>query len=91
MYEGVRQYADSFADHEYGELRDEEELEFANGSLADSAHAWPHARLLFFCSRSGPNSDCRRLCAQANYAQPDSFTRSDRSYKTLSLRWLSTS
>src|SRR5687767_6764784 len=33
MYEGVRQYADSFEDGEYGELRDEEELEFANGSL----------------------------------------------------------
>ena len=33
LYEGVRQYADSFADHEYGELRDEAELEFANGSL----------------------------------------------------------
>jgi glyoxylase-like metal-dependent hydrolase (beta-lactamase superfamily II) len=33
MYEGVRQYADSFAPGEYGELRDEAELEFANGSL----------------------------------------------------------
>jgi glyoxylase-like metal-dependent hydrolase (beta-lactamase superfamily II) len=33
MYEGVRQYADSFETGEYGELRDEEELEFANGSL----------------------------------------------------------
>ncbi|MGI9167950.1 MAG: MBL fold metallo-hydrolase [Pyrinomonadaceae bacterium] len=33
MYEGVRRYADSFEDHEYGELRDEAELEFANGSL----------------------------------------------------------
>lgn len=33
MYEGVRQYADSFADGECGELRDEEELEFANGTL----------------------------------------------------------
>jgi glyoxylase-like metal-dependent hydrolase (beta-lactamase superfamily II) len=33
LYEGVRKYADSFADHEYGELRDEAELEFANGSL----------------------------------------------------------
>lgn len=33
MYEGVRQYADSFADGEYGELRDEEELEFDSGAL----------------------------------------------------------
>ncbi len=33
MYESVRYYADSFEDHEYGELRDEAELEFANGSL----------------------------------------------------------
>jgi glyoxylase-like metal-dependent hydrolase (beta-lactamase superfamily II) len=33
MYEGVRQYADSFEADEYNELRDEEELEFANGSL----------------------------------------------------------
>ena len=33
MYEGVRQYADSFAPGEYGELRDEAELEFANGTL----------------------------------------------------------
>ncbi len=33
MYEGVRRYADSFEDHEYGELRDEGELEFASGSL----------------------------------------------------------
>jgi glyoxylase-like metal-dependent hydrolase (beta-lactamase superfamily II) len=33
MYEGVRQYADSFETGEYGELRDEEELEFANGTL----------------------------------------------------------
>ncbi len=33
FYEGVRQYADSFAEGEYGELRDEEELEFATGSL----------------------------------------------------------
>ena len=33
MYEGVRQYADSFADDEYGELNDEAELEFETGSL----------------------------------------------------------
>lgn len=33
MYEGVRQYADSFEDGEYDELRDEAELEFANGAL----------------------------------------------------------
>lgn len=33
MYEGVRQYADSFEPDEYGELRDEAELEFANGTL----------------------------------------------------------
>jgi glyoxylase-like metal-dependent hydrolase (beta-lactamase superfamily II) len=33
MYEGVRRYADSFETDEYGELRDEEELEFVNGSL----------------------------------------------------------
>jgi glyoxylase-like metal-dependent hydrolase (beta-lactamase superfamily II) len=33
MYAGVRKYADSFEDHEYSELRDEAELEFANGSL----------------------------------------------------------
>jgi glyoxylase-like metal-dependent hydrolase (beta-lactamase superfamily II) len=33
MYEGVRQYADSFETDEYGELRDEAELEFANGTL----------------------------------------------------------
>jgi glyoxylase-like metal-dependent hydrolase (beta-lactamase superfamily II) len=33
MYEGVRQYADSFEADEYGELRDEEELEFSSGSL----------------------------------------------------------
>lgn len=33
MYEGVRQYADSFEPGEYGELRDEEELEFETGTL----------------------------------------------------------
>jgi glyoxylase-like metal-dependent hydrolase (beta-lactamase superfamily II) len=33
MYEGVRQYADSFAADEYGELHDEAELEFESGSL----------------------------------------------------------
>ncbi len=33
MYEGVRQYADSFAEGEYNELRDEDELEFATGAL----------------------------------------------------------
>lgn len=33
MYEGVRRYADSFETNEYGELRDEEELEFSNGAL----------------------------------------------------------
>lgn len=33
MYDGVRQYADSFEDHEYAELIDETELEFANGAL----------------------------------------------------------
>src|SRR5215210_5543428 len=33
MYEGVRQYADSFQDDEYSELRDEEELEFETGAL----------------------------------------------------------
>ena len=33
VYEGVRQYADSFEPDEYGELRDEEELEFGTGSL----------------------------------------------------------
>ncbi|MGH9904950.1 MAG: MBL fold metallo-hydrolase [Pyrinomonadaceae bacterium] len=33
MYQRVRRYADSFEDHEFSELRDEEELEFASGSL----------------------------------------------------------
>ena len=33
MYEGVRQYADSFESDEYGELRDEAELEFESGTL----------------------------------------------------------
>ena len=33
MYEGVRQYADSFEQDEYGELRDEAELEFETGTL----------------------------------------------------------
>ncbi|HLN98155.1 MAG TPA: MBL fold metallo-hydrolase [Pyrinomonadaceae bacterium] len=33
MYEGVRQYADSFATDEYGDLRDEAELEFETGTL----------------------------------------------------------
>ncbi len=33
MYEGVRVYADSFADHEYSPLSDEAELEFESGSL----------------------------------------------------------
>ena len=33
MYEGLRAYADSFAEHECGELIDDAELEFANGSL----------------------------------------------------------
>jgi glyoxylase-like metal-dependent hydrolase (beta-lactamase superfamily II) len=33
MYEGVRQYADSFAADEYSDLRDEEELQFENGTL----------------------------------------------------------
>ncbi len=33
MYEGVRVYADSFADHEYSSLSDEAELEFESGTL----------------------------------------------------------
>ena len=33
MYEGVRRYADSFEDHEYGQLQDDAELEFASGVL----------------------------------------------------------
>lgn len=33
MYEAVRAYADSFAEHEYGELIDDAELEFTTGSL----------------------------------------------------------
>ena len=33
MYEGVRQYADSFADNEHGPLWDNAELEFESGSL----------------------------------------------------------
>jgi glyoxylase-like metal-dependent hydrolase (beta-lactamase superfamily II) len=33
MYEGVRAYADALEDHEYSELRDGMELEFATGSL----------------------------------------------------------
>lgn len=33
MYEGVRQYADSFDDHEYASLDDDAELEFESGSL----------------------------------------------------------
>jgi glyoxylase-like metal-dependent hydrolase (beta-lactamase superfamily II) len=33
MYEGVRQYADSFEKDEYSELRDEAELEFETGTL----------------------------------------------------------
>jgi glyoxylase-like metal-dependent hydrolase (beta-lactamase superfamily II) len=33
MYEGVRQYADSFADHECSPLWDDAELEFESGSL----------------------------------------------------------
>lgn len=33
MYEGVRQYADSFEANEYGELLDEQELEFETGAL----------------------------------------------------------
>ena len=33
MYEGVRQYADSFEADEYGQLRDEAELEFETGAL----------------------------------------------------------
>jgi len=33
LYEGMRRYADSFSDHEYGPLWDDSELEFASGSL----------------------------------------------------------
>ncbi|MEK6280636.1 MAG: MBL fold metallo-hydrolase [Acidobacteriota bacterium] len=33
VYEGVRQYADSLREDEYGELRDEEELQFSTGAL----------------------------------------------------------
>jgi glyoxylase-like metal-dependent hydrolase (beta-lactamase superfamily II) len=33
MYEEVRQLADSLADHEHSELKDDDELEFATGSL----------------------------------------------------------
>lgn len=33
MYEGVRQYADSFHEHEYASLNDEAELEFETGVL----------------------------------------------------------
>jgi glyoxylase-like metal-dependent hydrolase (beta-lactamase superfamily II) len=33
LYEGVRQYADSFAENEYGPLWDDAELEFESGTL----------------------------------------------------------
>jgi glyoxylase-like metal-dependent hydrolase (beta-lactamase superfamily II) len=33
MYDSVRQYADSFQDHEYNSLRDGAELEFSSGTL----------------------------------------------------------
>jgi glyoxylase-like metal-dependent hydrolase (beta-lactamase superfamily II) len=33
MYAEVRQYADALADHEHREIKDEDELEFASGSL----------------------------------------------------------
>jgi glyoxylase-like metal-dependent hydrolase (beta-lactamase superfamily II) len=33
IYEGMRRYADSFAENEYSQLSDETELEFANGSM----------------------------------------------------------
>src|SRR6185295_10138199 len=33
MYDGVRQYADSFQEHEYDSLRDGAELEFTSGTL----------------------------------------------------------
>jgi glyoxylase-like metal-dependent hydrolase (beta-lactamase superfamily II) len=33
MYEGVRQYADSFADHEYAPLWDDSDLAFESGTL----------------------------------------------------------
>lgn len=33
MYDSVRQYADSFQDHEYNSLRDGAELEFSSGAL----------------------------------------------------------
>lgn len=33
LYDGLRSYADSFADDEYGELKDDAELEFATGAL----------------------------------------------------------
>ena len=33
LYDNVRQYADSFGDHEYSALEDEDELQFASGAL----------------------------------------------------------
>ncbi|HEV7396653.1 MAG TPA: MBL fold metallo-hydrolase [Pyrinomonadaceae bacterium] len=33
MYDSVRQYADSFEDHEYSSLKDGDELEFSSGTL----------------------------------------------------------
>jgi glyoxylase-like metal-dependent hydrolase (beta-lactamase superfamily II) len=33
MYEGLRAYADALDDHQYNELKDEMEIEFATGSL----------------------------------------------------------
>ena len=33
LYEGMRRFADSFADHEYGPLWDDTELQFSSGSL----------------------------------------------------------
>ena len=33
MYEGVRAYADALEDHEHSELKDDDEIQFANGSL----------------------------------------------------------
>ena len=84
MYEGVRQYADSFEDDEYGELRDEAELEFATGALRivhTPGHTPGSCSFVREADRTVIAGDC---VLKAHYSQSRSFTRSYRSVETFS-------
>jgi hypothetical protein len=85
MYEGVRQYADSLADHEHSPLADDAEVEFESGSLRIVHNARSHSRLLFICSRSRSNHHRRRLCPEAHYSKSGPVARPHQSIEAFSI------